>query len=85
MKKLLFLVVLAAFSMAATAKDGRLDMDFGYVRMRGRTHSDGLVILRDMRKPVICRMRKISDDERETAFVKWGEAVRDAFDPRKNK
>ena len=78
MKKLM--MVLAAMAcMVATAKEGKIEISFDFVRMRGRTHSDGLVILRDAKKPVICRIRKINYDERETAFVKWGEAGIQAF------
>lgn len=78
MKKLM-MVLAAMVCMAAPAKEGKIEMDFGYLKMRGRTHSDGLVILRDKKKPVVCRMRKINDDEREIAFVKWGEPGGDAF------
>lgn len=77
MKTLIILLLIAVSTL--NAKEGLITMDFGYVRMRGRTHSDGLVILRNARKPVVCRMRKASDDERENAFVKWGEAVKDVF------
>lgn len=78
MKKLM-MVLAAMVCMAAPAKEGKIEMDFGYLKMRGRTHSDGLVILRDKKKPVVCRMRKINDDEREIAFVKWGEPTGNAF------
>lgn len=78
MKKLM--MVLAAMAcMVAAAKEGKIEISFDFVRMRGRMHSDGLVILRDKKKPVICRMRKLNDDERENAFVKWGEPSGNAF------
>lgn len=78
MRKLM--MVLAAMAcMVSAAKEGRIEISFDFVRMRGRTHSDGLVILRDAKKPVVCRIRKINDDERETAFVKWGEPDGNAF------
>lgn len=79
MMKKLMMVLAAMVCMAAPAKEGKIEMDFGYLKMRGRTHSDGLVILRDKKKPVVCRMRKINDDEREIAFVKWGEPSGNAF------
>ena len=75
----LMMVLAAMACMAAPAKEGLLEIDFGYARLRGRTHSDGLVILRDAKKPVICRIRRINDEEREIAFVKWGEAGIPAF------
>lgn len=78
MKKLM-MVLAAMVCMAAFAKQGLIEMDFGYLRMRGRTHSDGLVILRDKKKPVVCRIRRINDEECEIAFVKWGEACIPAF------
>ena len=79
MMKKLMMVLAAMVCMAAYAKEGKIEIDFSYLKMRGRTHSDGLVILRDKKKTVICRMRKINDEERENAFVKWGEPSGNAF------
>ena len=41
MMKKLMMVLAAMVCMASSAKEGKIEMDFGYLKMRGRTHSDG--------------------------------------------
>ena len=71
----LMMVLAAMACMAAPAKEGLLEIDFGYARLRGRTHSDGLVILRDAKKPVICRIRRMGEQDSQSGK---------AFCPRRN-
>lgn len=74
----LMMVLAAMVCMAAYAKEGLIDIDLGYAKLRGRTHLDGLVIFRNGKTPVICRLRKATDGERKEALAKWGEKSENA-------